>query len=80
MHGEEPMMLEIVAVGAIAITLLLRIPCFAILSRTIDQSILLVLGTSTDSPLSFQEEKLCPVAVNHDPTLIRDNLNKCHVH
>ena len=47
------MMLEIVAVGAMAITLLLRMPCLAIFSRTVDQSILQDLGTSTESPLSF---------------------------
>src|SRR5882757_4754146 len=46
MQGEVAVMFEIVAVGAIARTLLLRMPCFAILARTGAQSILPPRGTS----------------------------------
>ena len=38
MHGDEPMMFEMVAVGAMARTLLLRMPCLAIFSRSGVQS------------------------------------------
>ena len=46
------MIFEIVAVGAIAMTLLLRIPCLAIFSLTGAQSIFPSLGTSMASPRS----------------------------
>ena len=58
MHGEEPIILEMVAVGAIAMTLLLRMPCLAIFSRTTDQSILLPLGTSIFWPRSFSSNSI----------------------
>ena len=52
MQGVVPMMLEIVAVGAMASTLELRMPCLAIFSRSGFQSILPARGTSTSSPRS----------------------------
>ena len=53
MHGVEPMMLLMVAVGAMAITLLFRIPWDWILLRRVSQSSLPPLGTSIAWPRSF---------------------------
>src|SRR5471030_3087659 len=53
MQGEVAVMFEIVAVGAMARTLLLRMPCDAIFARTGRQSILPPRGTSTGTPRSF---------------------------
>ncbi|MCY1302097.1 hypothetical protein D9M70_517400 [compost metagenome] len=39
MHGVVPVMLAMVAVGAIAMVLLLRMPCFATFARSGAQSI-----------------------------------------
>ena len=58
MHGDDPIIFEIVAVGAMATTLLLRIPCLAIFSRTMDQSIFSPLGTSTSQPRSFSSNSI----------------------
>ncbi len=48
-----PVILEIVAVGAIAIVLLLRMPYFLIDSRTGVQSMLMLRSISTGRPRSF---------------------------
>ena len=52
MQGEVPMMFAIVAVGAIASTLELRMPCAAIFARTGAQSRRPPRGTSIASPRS----------------------------
>jgi hypothetical protein len=52
MQGLEPMMFEMVAVGAMARTLLLRMPCLAIFGAQGVQSILPPRGTSMGTPRS----------------------------
>ena len=52
MQGELPTMFEIVAVGAIARTLELRMPCFLIFARTEVQSMTPPRLTSIGSPRS----------------------------
>ena len=52
MQGEVPMMFAIVAVGAIASTLELRMPCAAIFARSGAQSSRPPRSTSTASPRS----------------------------
>src|SRR4051812_47960411 len=53
MQGLVAVMFEIVAVGAIARQLELRMPCFAILARNGSQLSLPPRGTSTGTPRSF---------------------------